>query len=155
MSAMDSMVEGTRLPDGRFRVDITVGGATRQETMDWAAGALLADGQRLAMLDASRQPGRHFRLRMFDPASRQVLDVDTEVLGEETVQLPGGAERLSHQHQVLHQARGEQVLDLWLDAQGRVRKGCSVCWAAAWKCWPATAPARRRRHRAWTCSARR
>ena len=123
MSAMDSVVEGTRLPDGRFRVDITVGGATRQETMDWAAGALLAEGQRLAMLDAGRQPGRHYRLAMFDPASRQVLDVDTEVLGEETVQLPGGTERLSHQRQILHQARGEQVLDLWLDAQGRVRKG--------------------------------
>ena len=123
MSAVDSVVEGTRQPDGRFRIDITVGGATRQESMEWPADALLAEGQRLAILDASRQPGRHYRLRMFDPASRQVMDVDTEVLGDETVQLPGGAERLSHQRQILHQARGEQVLDLWLDAQGRVRKG--------------------------------
>jgi len=123
MSAMDSVVEGTRLPDGRFRVDITVGGATRQETMDWPAGALLAEGQRLAMRAAVRQPGGRYRLSMFDPASRQVMDVDTEVLAVETVQLPGGAERLDHQRQVLHQARGDQVLDLWLDAQGQVRKG--------------------------------
>lgn len=123
MSAMDSVVEGTRLPDGRFRVDLSVGGAARQETLAWPAGALLAEGQRLAMRDANRQPNRHYRLRMFDPASRQVMEVDTEVLGDETVQLPGGAERLSHQRQILHQARGEQVLDLWLDDQGRVRKG--------------------------------
>src|SRR5690348_3104905 len=123
MSAMDSVVEGARLPDGRFRVGITVGGATRQETMDWPAGALLAEGQRLAMRAAGRQPGGHYRLSMFDPASRQVMDVDTEVLGVETVQLPGGAERLDHQRQVLHQARGDQVLDLWLDARGQVRKG--------------------------------
>ena len=123
MSAMDSVVDGTRRPDGRFRVDTTVGGATRQETIDWPSDALLAEGQRLAMRDASRQPGLHYRLRMFDPASQQVMDVDTEVLGDETVQLPGGAERLTHQRQILHQARGAQVLDLWLDAQGRVRKG--------------------------------
>ena len=123
MSAMDSVVDGMRRPDGRFRVDTTVGGAMRQETIDWPSDALLAEGQRLAMRDASRQPGLHYRLRMFDPASQQVMDVDTEVLGGETVQLPGGAERLTHQRQILHQARGAQVLDLWLDAQGRVRKG--------------------------------
>src|SRR5690242_18149551 len=67
MSAMDSVVDGTRRPDGRFRVDTTVGGATRQETIDWPSDALLAEGQRLAMRDASRQPGLHYRLRMFDP----------------------------------------------------------------------------------------
>lgn len=123
MSAMDSVVEGRRLPDGRFQVDITVGGATRRETIDWPSGALLAEGQRLAMLAASRQSGLHYRLPLFDPASRQAMDVDTEVLGDEPVQLPGGAERLNHQRQGLHQARGEQVLDLWLDEQGVVRKG--------------------------------
>ncbi len=123
MSAMDSVVEGTRLPDGRFRVDLTVGGATRQETIDWPAGALLAEGQRMAMLAAGKRPGSHYLLPMFDPASRQLIDARAEVFGDETVQLPGGAERLSHQRQFLHQARGEQVLDLWLDGQGRVRKG--------------------------------
>lgn len=123
LSAMDSVVEGTRQPDGRFLVELTVGGATRQENLAWPSGALLADAQRRSMLAASRQPGLRYPLPMFDPASRQVVDAQVEVIGDETVQLPGGAERLSHQRQTLHQARGDQVLELWLDAQGRVRKG--------------------------------
>lgn len=123
MSAMDSMVEGRRQPDGRFRVDITVGGATRQETMDWPAGALLAEGQRLAMLRASAHPGLHYELAIFDPASRQVAHTQVEVLGDEPVALADGAQQLNHQRQRLFQSRGDQTMDLWLDSSGVARKG--------------------------------
>lgn len=123
MSAMDSVIEGRRLSDGRFSVEITVGGATRQETMDWPAGALLPEGQRLAMQAAGKQSGRHYPLPMFDPASRQMVEAEVEVFGDEPVQLPGGTVQLNHQRQRLHQARGDQVLDLWLDRQGHVQKG--------------------------------
>ena len=123
MSTMDSVVDGRRLPDGRFLVDLTVGGATRQETIDWPPGALLAEGQRMAMLAAGGRAGSQYLLPTFDPASRQVIDAQVEVLGDEQVQLPNGPERLNHQRQRLQQARGDQVLDLWLDQQGRVRKG--------------------------------
>lgn len=123
MSAMDSTVEGRRQPDGRFHVDITVGGATRRETMDWPAGALLAEGQRLAMLRAGAHPGVHYELAIFDPASRQVAQTQVEVLGEEMVTLPDGAQMLNHQRQRLFQSRGDQTMDLWLDSSGTARKG--------------------------------
>ncbi|MBA2079095.1 hypothetical protein PCA_11340 [Rhodanobacter sp. PCA2] len=123
MSTMDSVVEGLRLPDGRFEVDLVVGGATQRETIDWPSDALLAEGQRLAMQAAQARPGSHYLLPAFDPASRQVIDAQVDVLGEELVSLPDGPERLSHQRQRLHQARGDQVMDLWLDREGRVRKG--------------------------------
>lgn len=123
MSSMDSTVDGQRQADGNFRVTITVGGATRYSYIAWPGQALLNDAQRKAMLAASRQPGLHYNLQMFDPASQQVMNVAMDVLGNEPVDLPGGTETLSHQRQRLHQERGDQILDLWLDSQGRARKG--------------------------------
>jgi hypothetical protein len=123
MSSMDSTVNGQRQPDGSFRVAITVGGATRYSYIGWPGQAMLNDAQRKAMLAASKEPGRHYRMQMFDPASQQVMDVEVDVLGNETVALPGGAETLSHQRQRLRQERGDQILDLWLDDRGRARKG--------------------------------
>jgi hypothetical protein len=123
MSAMDSVVDGERQADGSYKVLTTVGGATRQSSLAWPGDALLNEGQRKAMLAASRRPGMHYQLHMFDPASQQVTDVAVEVIGNEQVILPGGTETLSHQRQRLHQARGDQVLDLWLDDRGQARKG--------------------------------
>ncbi|SFS19794.1 Transglutaminase-like superfamily protein [Dyella sp. OK004] len=123
MSAMDSVIDGQRQSDGSYKVTTTVGGATRESSLYWPAGALLNDGQRRAMLAASRQPGLQYQLQMFDPASQQVMDVAIEVIGNEQVKLPGGTEMLNHQRQRLHQTRGDQILDLWLDDHGQARKG--------------------------------
>ncbi|WP_266169456.1 transglutaminase-like domain-containing protein [Dyella subtropica] len=123
MSSMDSVIDGQRQPDGSYKVTITVGGATRQSSLIWPSGALLNDGQRRAMLEASHQPGLHYPLQMFDPASQQAMDVAVEVIGNESVALPGSTEILNHQRQRLHQLRGDQVMDLWLDERGQARKG--------------------------------
>ncbi|NKJ23556.1 transglutaminase-like domain-containing protein [Dyella sp. SG609] len=123
MSAMDSTVNGERQADGSFRITTTVGGATRYAYIPWPGQALLNDAQRRTMLDAAKQPGLRYRMAMFDPATQQVMDVAVEVMGNEPVDLPGGTETLSHQRQRLHQDRGDQILDLWLDSQGRARKG--------------------------------
>lgn len=123
MSSMDSTVSGERQSDGSFKVTTTVGGATRYSYINWPGQALLNDAQRKVMLEASKQPSKRYNMQMFDPASQQVMDVAVEVMGNETVDLPGGAETLSHQRQSLHQERGDQILDLWLDNRGRARKG--------------------------------
>lgn len=123
MSAIDSTVEGHRDDAGRYLVTTKVGGQTRTTLMDWPGGALLAEGQRLAAVAAGRAAGSSYRLREFDPSSQQVVNVRVAVLGDETVALPGGAMRLSHQRQTLSLAHGRQTLDLWLDARGIARKG--------------------------------
>lgn len=123
MSSMDSVVSGERSGQDTFAVTTTVGGASRKSYITWPAEALLNDGQRKAMQAASAYPGKKYYLQMFDPASQGVMDVAIEVIGNERVELPGGPELLSHQRQLLHQARGDQILDLWLDDQGRARRG--------------------------------
>lgn len=123
MSSMDSTVEAHPDDAGHYLVTTTVGGQTRTSLMGWPSDALLAEGQRLATLAAGRQPGTSYRLREFDPSSQQVVDVRVAVLGDETVALPGGAMRLSHQRQTLALVHGRQTLDLWVDHQGIARKG--------------------------------
>ncbi|WP_165488545.1 MULTISPECIES: transglutaminase-like domain-containing protein [Dyella] len=123
LSAMESTVEGKRQADGTFQVETIVGGARRDAVIAWPAGAVLNEGQRKAMMAASAHPGTTYPLQMFDPATQSVMDVSIEVIGNEQVQLPDGTETLSHQRQRLHQARGDQILDLWLDHEGRARRG--------------------------------
>jgi hypothetical protein len=123
LSASDSIVEGIRQPDGNYAVTTTVAGAPRQTTLSWPPGALLSEGQRLALLAAANRPGLHYTLSMFDPASQAVARVDMEVLGNERVMLPGGALTLDHQREVLQTPHGTQIMDLWLDARGQAQKG--------------------------------
>jgi len=123
MSAQDSTVDGRRDQDGRYRVLTTVGGLARQSMMVWPQDALLAEGQRRAMLAAGRQAGTIYELRAFDPASQQVLTIHMQVAGDELVTLPESTELLSHQHQIFGLSHGNQSYDLWLDEQGFARKG--------------------------------
>ncbi|WP_266159357.1 transglutaminase-like domain-containing protein [Dyella silvatica] len=123
MSAIDSTVDGVRQPDGRYKVTTNVGGENRQITMNWPQSAMLTEGQRLAMLAASSHTGEHYQLLMFDPSGLQVVPVQIDVLGDERVELPGGAETLNHQRQTLLQVHGNQIMDLWLDKHGQARKG--------------------------------
>ena len=123
MSSMDNTVDAVPDDAGHYRVTSTVGGQTRTTSMDWPSDALLAEGQRLATVAAGRVPGTRYQLHEFDPSSQQVVHVRVDVLGDETVALPGGAMRLSHQRQTLSLARGRQTLDLWVDDRGIARKG--------------------------------
>lgn len=123
LSATDSTVEGTRQPDGDFSVTTTVAGAARQTLLAWPPGAVLSEGQRLALQNASGHTGQHYALSMFDPASLTVAQVDMQVLGPERVALPDGMVTLNHQRQVLNTLRGSQTMDLWLDDHGQARKG--------------------------------
>lgn len=123
MSAQASTVEGRRLPDGRFAVRSGVGGQTRESVLDWPAGALLAEGQRRAMQAASLGPAGHYTLLQFNIPNLQTAAVDIQVVGRETVELPGGNQSLWHHHQRLSGAGDDQQADLWLDEQGIPLKG--------------------------------
>lgn len=122
LSAMDSTTSGERQPDGRFMVTTTVGGVSRQQSMDWPSGALLSEGQRLVFAGTGIRPGQLYDMRMFDPASLQVELASMQVVGAEQVTLPGGTATLEHQRQIIRSPHGPQIVDLWLDEHGRTRK---------------------------------
>ena len=123
LSSTDTIVEGKRQPSGDFAVTTTVDGNPRQTLLVWPPGAMLSEGQRLALIKAAGKPGENYTMDMFDPASQAVARVAMTVIGNEKVALPEGTMILSHQRQVLKTPRGSQTMDLWLDDQGYARKG--------------------------------
>jgi transglutaminase-like putative cysteine protease len=123
MSARQNMVSGTRREDGNFQVTSDVGGQSRITLLAWPDGAMLAEAQRQAIRSHGWRPGARYRLLNFDPASQQTVDTEIAVVGDERVDLPNGAETLHHLQQSLHMARGTQVMDLWVNDEGRVRRG--------------------------------
>jgi hypothetical protein len=123
MSANDTKVDGVLLPDGQLQLTNTVGGDVRKTVTNWPSGASLVEGQRLLMRTASQHPGLHYNLLIYNQASQQAMTLDVDVLGTERVSFPDHVETLTHQRETLRRTTGNQVVDLWLDAQGNIRKG--------------------------------
>lgn len=123
ISNAKNKVEGERLPDGKLQLTTIVSGDTRQSITAWPAGAVLMEGQRMAMLAASQHPGSHYNLLVYNQASQQAMNLVVDVLGDERVAFPNHVETLSHQRETLENERAKQIVDLWLDAQGNIRRG--------------------------------
>ncbi|MBB3225496.1 hypothetical protein FHW69_000086 [Luteibacter sp. Sphag1AF] len=126
MSTQINRADGHRRDDGSFQVSNTVAGQSRVSLLIWPTEALLAEGQRLALVRHGFKPGTTYRIRTFDPIRQQVADVKVTVVGDELVDMPSGQERLHHLRQSLAQERDpDRVLDLWLDDAGHIRRGIS------------------------------
>jgi len=123
ISGNEITADGELQPDGQLQLTTNVGGDTRQTVTEWPAGAVLVEGQRQAMLAASQHPGQHYRLLVYNQASQQAMDLSVDVLGRESVNFSNHVETLDHQRETLRSTSGSQVVDLWLDAQGNIRKG--------------------------------
>ncbi|HEU4670596.1 MAG TPA: transglutaminase-like domain-containing protein [Dyella sp.] len=123
LSSVDNMVTAKRVAPRTFEVGTSVGGQLHTSRITLPPGTLMFDGQRRAMRAAEGDKGSTYQLHQFDPVSQQIMLVDMEVIGPETVSLPDGSRTLSHQRQRLRLPNGDQVVDLWLDDQGIAQKG--------------------------------
>ena len=125
MSSQENLVNGEVRPDGLFQVSTTVGRQSKVSLLVWPEGALLGEGQRLAMVSKGFAAGTKYRLRNFDASRQQVADVDVEVLGDEVVSMPDGTrETLHHLHQSIVGNSGQSV-DIWVDDKGAIRRNLS------------------------------
>lgn len=123
MLGSDTDTIGKRLADGRFQIQRNDGGAVRTQIMDWPAGAKLAEGQRLATLAAGDTRGVHYQVVAYDPSALHPMQVQGVVLGSESVDLPDGAQTLTHTRDTVRlPAGGEFTSDTWSDAAGEARK---------------------------------
>ncbi|QWT18439.1 transglutaminase-like domain-containing protein [Bacillus sp. NP157] len=123
MSSQANEVDGQLREDGAFQVSNTVGGQARVNLLVWPTGATLVEGQRLTMVRHGFRPGTSYQTRNFDPVKQQVATVDMDVLGDEVVDLPQGRETLHHIRQTLAGSKGTQVVDIWVNDNGEVRRG--------------------------------
>ena len=123
LSATETKVEGTRSGDGNLQLINTAGGRSRQTISTWPEGAVLAEGQRKAMQAAIAHPGMLYHLLVYNQGSQQAMDLAVRVIGNERVPFADHVETLSHQQETLQTIENTQTVDLWLDANGNIRKG--------------------------------
>ena len=123
LSAVQTRVDGHRSADGTLELVNSAGDSSRHTSTAWPAGAMLVEGERLAMRAAMPYPGKHYHLLVYNQASQEAMDLAVEVIGNERVDMPDGVEILSHQRETLRNLDNTQSVDVWLDAQGNIRKG--------------------------------
>jgi len=122
MSAETSSAKGTRSGKDRFRIRVEVGDRARDYLLTWPRDALLNDGVRKAIVAHGFAPGTRYSLLRFDASSQSVTRLQMQVVGPESVELPGGNRQLFHLRETRPGTRSSDVTDLWVDPQGDVLK---------------------------------
>lgn len=121
-SAQEDVAEATARPDGSFQLSTLVGGQQTVSLMTWPEGAMLNEGQRVAMVTHGFRPGTRYTSRNFDPVHQRVVELAITVVGDEVIDMPGGPETLHHLKQVLAANPTAPGIDAWVDNQANVRR---------------------------------
>jgi hypothetical protein len=122
ISGTASALHGSVRADGKFDVVSEVGGAKQTRILVWPAGALLAEGQRLAALRIELTPGTKVRELAFQPESLEAVEVESTVGASEDVDLPDGARTLTRIEQIIHLPDAATTTVSWVDADQTVLK---------------------------------
>jgi hypothetical protein len=122
ISGTASALHGSVRADGKFDVVSEVGGAKQTRILVWPAGALLAEGQRLAAQRSGLVPGTKIRELAFQPESLDAVEVESTVGTSERVELPGGASTLTRIEQIIHLPDAATSTVSWVDADQTVLK---------------------------------
>jgi len=121
LSGGETTVDG-KVHGGKVTVKTTGGGATQTREIEWPKGALLAEGLRLAGLAKGLAPGTRYNALAFQPSSLDVAEIETRVGNQESVDLPGGAKRLTAIEQTMLLGGAPVKSRLWVDAEETVHK---------------------------------
>ena len=122
VSGAESSTQGQRRADGRFEVTSRVGGRESTTSMARPAGALLAEGQRLAAVRFGAEPGTDYAFLAWDVNSGKALPTKNRVIGTERTSLPGGERTLLRIEQTSTLPVGSVDTTLWLDGDFAARK---------------------------------
>lgn len=113
-------VEGSIDEHGRVRVRGERAGEQESHALQWPDGALLAEGQRQALLDAGLATGTTVAFTAFDPGGLGAVPVEVTVRGPERVDVHGVERPLVALVQRTAAAPGES--ERWVDADGDVQR---------------------------------
>jgi len=108
-------VYGEIFPDGRLVLNTEQQGVSDTETREWPKGALLAEGQRLAMQRAGYAPGTQYQLLAFDSGSLSALPTRTTVGTLELIDIHGRRESLLPVEQAVDMGGVTTHVKSWVD----------------------------------------
>jgi hypothetical protein len=109
-----------RIVAGQVRLQATEQGRTgTEQRYPWPSGALLAEGQRLALLQQQLEPGDRFAWLAFDPATQRSQQVDSEVLARQPIDIHGQLETLLELRQTVAEDGAVLSVQAWLREDDR------------------------------------
>jgi hypothetical protein len=95
LGAVTMKVAGTVDDSGTVEVVSTSLGAQHRSTMQWPAGAVMAEGLRLSSLEKGLQPGVTYTVDIFSPGITQALNAEVTVGEKKPVDLLGRVVKLT------------------------------------------------------------
>lgn len=112
----DVGVEGRLQDNGEFSATLRQGNSESVVRRPWPEGAVLAEGQRLALNTLLRGDADAAHALAFDAASLNALPLRNERLGPTRITLPEGDRDSMHLRQQLGPEGAALTTELWLDA---------------------------------------
>ncbi len=121
-SGVAMRTKGSINEDGTLTITSGTPGSERTRTMPWPEGALLAEGQRLAILEAGLEPGSQFAVSAFVPSAMESITVDNQVLAKESIDLFGREVELLRVDQTMKLGLMDTKSVAWVDDQFELHK---------------------------------
>jgi len=115
MGSAVSKTTGKVTGEGKLQVTTTAMGQTRQQTVDWPAGALMPEGARLVGLKKGLTEGTTYTIKIFETSSQQALDVKVRVGRTAPVDLLGRVVTLTKVTATMQSPLGELTTTSWVD----------------------------------------
>lgn len=123
LGAMVMKIEGTIGADGTVTLTSSAMGATEKSTMQWPAGALLAEGLRLLTLEKGLKPGTRYAARVFSPGVMQAVNGQVAIGPRKQVDLLGRVVTLTEMTNTLNlPGTGPVTTTSYVDDETRVLK---------------------------------
>lgn len=121
LSGSQTRVQGS-VRDGKVEVHSSVAGARQTRTIDWPAGALLAEGLRLAEERAGTAKGTRYTNLAFQPDVLEAIAIDSTIGETAPVDLPGGPRTLTRIDQLVKLPGAPTKSVAWIDEDENVAK---------------------------------
>ncbi len=122
MSSRTSSTQGRLKSPDVFAVETRTGSRSQQHDLAWQRDSVLNEGMRRSIVAHGFAPGTSYVVDRFDSSSLSVTHLEMQVVGRESVELPGGVQSLVHIRQTKRTQRSSLVTDLWVNDQGDLLK---------------------------------
>jgi hypothetical protein len=122
VSGIESVQTGVVREGGKVDVTTQVGGATQSRSIVWPAGAMLAEGLRLAEEKGGLTPGTRYKAVAFQAENLEAIEVDSLVGARESVDLPDGRRELIKVEQTVKLGGSPTRTLSWIEPDQTVKK---------------------------------
>lgn len=122
VSGIESVQTGVVREGGKVDVTTQVGGAKQSHSIAWPAGALLAEGLRLAEEKGGLTPGTRYKALAFQAENLEAIEIDSLVGAREPIDLPDGQRELIRVEQTVRLGGSPTRTLSWIEPDQTVKK---------------------------------